>query len=189
MRRMRSVGLALGLAAMTPVFLQTLGAGSGSVPSGKPEDAGMSHERLKRVSEVVQRRIDAKDVAGAVTLVASRGKVVEFEAQGMADLESRRPMARDAIFRLASMTKPITGVAVMMMVEEGRVHLTDPVSRFIPEFKNLNKVAVASTTAKYDVVGRGLPAVCANAFERWRVDRQTPAELEDHSADDVEPHR
>jgi CubicO group peptidase (beta-lactamase class C family) len=139
------------LVALTLLTLP-LGAGSGSVPSGKPEDAGMSNERLKRVSEVVQRRIDAKDVAGAVTLVARRGKVVEFEAQGIADLESRRPMARDAIFRLASMTKPITGVAVMMMVEEGRVHLTDPVSRFIPEFKNLNKVAVASTTAKYDVV-------------------------------------
>jgi len=108
----------------------------------KPEGVGLSSERLQRVHDAVQRHIDAKDVSGAVTLVARQGRIAHFEAQGLMDIESRKPMAKDGIFRLASMSKPITGAAVMMLVEEGRIRLNDPVSRFIPEFKNLNKVAV-----------------------------------------------
>jgi CubicO group peptidase (beta-lactamase class C family) len=108
----------------------------------KPEDVGLSTERLKRVTEVVKQHIDARDVAGAVTLVARRGKVAYFDAQGLADINAKRAMTKDSIFRLASMSKPITGIAVMMLVEEGKIRLTDPVSRYIPEFKNLNKVAV-----------------------------------------------
>jgi CubicO group peptidase (beta-lactamase class C family) len=108
----------------------------------KPEGVGLSSERLQRVHDAVQRHIDAKDVSGAVTLVARQGRIAHFEAQGLMDIESRKPMPKDGIFRLASMSKPITGAAVMMLVEEGRIRLSDPVSRFIPEFKNLNKVAV-----------------------------------------------
>lgn len=103
----------------------------------------MSSERLQRIHEAVQHHIDAHDVSGAVTLVARKGRIVHFEANGLMDMAAAKPMARDTIFRLASMSKPITGVAVMMLVEEGKVRLSDPVSRFIPEFKNLNKVAVA----------------------------------------------
>ena len=108
----------------------------------KPEEVGFSSERLQRVHEAVQRHIDAKEVSGVVTLVARRGRVAHFEAQGLMDIESKKPMPKDGIFRLASMSKPITGAAVMMLIEEGKIRLTDPVSRFIPEFKNLNKVAV-----------------------------------------------
>ncbi len=115
---------------------------AGSIPVGKPEDIGLSTERLKRISEAVQRHIAAGNVAGAVTLVARRGKIAHFEAQGVMDVETKKPMAKDNLFRLASMSKPITGIAVMMLVEEGKIRLTDPVSRFIPEFANLNKVAV-----------------------------------------------
>ena len=79
--------------------------------------------------------MDAGDVSGAVALVARRGKIAHFEAYGLQDLESKKPMPKDGIFRLASMSKPITAAAVMMMIEEGKVRLTDPVSRFIPEFK------------------------------------------------------
>jgi CubicO group peptidase (beta-lactamase class C family) len=110
-------------------------AGAGAVGTGKPEDVGLSSERLARIREAVQRQIDAGAVPGAVTLVARRGKVVHFEAHGVNDVEAKKPMAKDAIFRLASMSKPITAVAVMMMIEEGKVRLSDPVSRFIPEFK------------------------------------------------------
>jgi CubicO group peptidase (beta-lactamase class C family) len=123
-----------------PLLASTLLAGS--VPTAKPEEVGLSSERLKRVGEAVQRHIAAGNVSGAVTLVARRGKIVHFEAQGMQNIETKKPMPQNGIFRLASMSKPITGVAVMMLVEEGKIRLNDPVSRFIPEFKNLNKVAV-----------------------------------------------
>lgn len=112
-----------------------------NVPSGKPEDAGMSAERLQRIHEMIQRHIDAREISGAVTLVARRGHIVHFEAHGFMDLESKTPMRKDAIFRLASMSKPITAVAVMMLVEEGKVRLNDPVSKYIPEFKEM-KVAM-----------------------------------------------
>jgi len=112
-----------------------------SIQSAKPEDAGFSSERLARIHETVQRHIDAHDIAGAVTLVARRDRVVHFEALGAQDLDTRKPMAKDSLFWIASMSKPITGVAIMMLVEEGKVRLTDPVSKFIPEFRGL-KVAM-----------------------------------------------
>ena len=115
---------------------------AGSVPTGKAEDVGLSTDRLKRIGEAVERQIAAGNVAGAVTLVARRGKIAHFEAQGVMDVDTKKAMAKDNLFRLASMSKPITGVAIMMLVEEGKVRLNDPVSRFIPEFANLNKVAV-----------------------------------------------
>src|SRR6202049_2459261 len=114
---------------------------AGSVPTAKPEDVGMSSDRLKRIDQMVQRRIDAGELSGAVTIVARKGKVVHLAAQGVMDLESKKPMAKDTMFRVASMTKPITGLAIMMMIEEGKVRLTDPVSRYIPEFRGM-KVAV-----------------------------------------------
>jgi CubicO group peptidase (beta-lactamase class C family) len=119
-----------------PVMLLTLAL----VPMGKPEDAGMASERLPRITQVMQNYVDSHQVTGAVSIVARRDKVVYFDAAGSMDLEHKTPMRKDAIFRMASMSKPVTGVAIMMLVEEGKVRLTDPVSRFIPEFKNL-KVA------------------------------------------------
>ena len=110
-------------------------------PAAKPEDAGMSTERLKRIHESIQRHVDAGEICGAVTVVARRGHVVNFEAHGLMDIESKKPMEKDTIFRLASMTKPITGVAVLMLVEEGKIRLNDPVSKFIPEFHDV-KVAM-----------------------------------------------
>ncbi len=114
---------------------------AGSVPSGKPEEAGMLAQRLQRIHEAIQRHIDAREISGAVTLVSRRGRIVHFEAHGLMDLEAKKPMAKDAIFRMASMSKPVTSVAVMMLVEEGRIRLNDPVSRYIPEFKE-TKVAM-----------------------------------------------
>jgi CubicO group peptidase (beta-lactamase class C family) len=101
----------------------------------------MSTERLRRIHEAIERHVDAGEISGAVTLVARRGRIVHFEAHGLMDIESKRPMEKDAIFRIASMSKPITGVAVMMMLEEGKLRLADPVSKFLPEFKN-PKVAI-----------------------------------------------
>lgn len=114
-------------------------------PAAKPEDVGMSTDRLRRIHELVQRHIDAKDFSGAVTLVARNGRVAHLEAHGLMDLESNKPMATYGIFRIMSMTKPIVGAAILMLEEEGKVRLTDPISRFIPEYRGL-KVAVPQTT-------------------------------------------
>lgn len=136
---MKSICLAPFL--LGPLLAATLSNGGG-VPVGRPEDVGMSTQRLRRVHEAIQRHIDASEISGAVTLVARRGRLVHFEAHGLMDIESKRPMEKDGIFHLASMTKPVTGVAVMMMLEEGKLRLNDPVSKFLPEFKN-SKVAMA----------------------------------------------
>ena len=124
----------LGLTAS----LRPIGAAS---PTAKPEEVGLSSDRLKRVGDLITRNIDAKNLSGAVTLVARNGRVAYFEAQGLMDLESRKPMQRDTIFRIMSMTKPVIGAAIMMVVEEGKVRLNDPASRFIPEFRGM-KVAI-----------------------------------------------
>jgi CubicO group peptidase (beta-lactamase class C family) len=114
-----------------------------SMPVSKAEDVGLSTDRLKRINQLIDRAIAARDISGGVTIVARRGKIAHFEAQGLMDIEANTPMRKDAIFRIASMTKPVTGVAIMMLVEEGKVRLSDPVSRFIPEFKDTT-VALAS---------------------------------------------
>src|SRR5436190_19523852 len=120
------------IAAIVAALSLTAGAAS----NVKPEDVGLSSERLQRINEAVQRYIDSGQITGAVTVVARRGKVAHFEAQGLMDIEGKTPMRKDAIFRMASMSKPVTGVAILMLMEEGKLRLTDPVSRFIPEFKN-----------------------------------------------------
>jgi CubicO group peptidase (beta-lactamase class C family) len=116
---------------------------AGSIPTGKPEDVGMSSERLARIAPAMQRHIDAGEIAGVVTLVARRGRIVHFEAHGYADIAKRTPMRTDHIFGLASSSKPITAVAILMLVESGEVRLQDPVSKFIPEFAAAAQVAVA----------------------------------------------
>jgi CubicO group peptidase (beta-lactamase class C family) len=94
------------------------------------------------VAELVQRHIAAGSFSGAVTLVARNGRIGHHEAYGLMDLDAKKPMAKDGIFRIMSMTKPIIGVAILMMMEEGKVRLQDPVSKFIPEWKDMT-VAVA----------------------------------------------
>src|SRR5262249_57330353 len=103
-------------------------------------EVGVSSERLRRIGEVVRRHIDEQRIAGAVTLVARRGRVIQFEAYGHDDIESKTLMGKRTRFRMASSTKPVAGVALLLLVEQGKVRLSDPVSRFLPEFKDL-KVA------------------------------------------------
>jgi CubicO group peptidase (beta-lactamase class C family) len=126
--------LLVGTVAVWPMAAAT--------PTARPEEVGLSGERLQRINELIKRHIDAGTFSGAVTLVARHGRVAHLEAQGLMDIESRKPMQKDAIFRIMSMTKPIVGASIMMMIEEGKVRLSDPVSKFIPELKDL-KVAVA----------------------------------------------
>ena len=123
-----------------PVVLQVSAA---PLPRVKPEEVGMSLERLQRIDQMLERRIAAGEMAGAVAIVARKGKVVHLTAKGVMDLESKQPVTASTMFRVASMTKPVTSVAIMMMIEEGKIRLNDPVSRYIPEFRG-QKVAVAT---------------------------------------------
>jgi CubicO group peptidase (beta-lactamase class C family) len=123
----------------TRVRAQTLSLATtpGALATARPADVGLSSERLERITSAIQRSVDDKRIAGGVALVARHGKVVYLKAVGMADREAQKPMRTDSIFRICSMTKPITSVAVMMLYEEGRFMLNQPVSDFIPEFKNM----------------------------------------------------
>jgi CubicO group peptidase (beta-lactamase class C family) len=102
----------------------------------KPEEVGLSSPRLARIGEHFQRYIDAGKLAGTLTLVARHRKVAYFEAQGHLEIERRRPVRQDSVFRIYSMTKPITSVGLMMLYEQGRVQLDDPVHRFIPSWRD-----------------------------------------------------
>ena len=113
------------------------------LPRATPEEVGMSGERLNGVRDVVQEFIDQGRIQYAVVGVARRGKVVYFEAQGVAN---QKPVQADAMFNMASSTKPILGVAAMMMIEAGLIHPSDPVEKYIPEFKGI-KVAVLDEPA------------------------------------------
>src|SRR5688572_1172181 len=115
---------------------------SSAGPTARPEEVGLSSERLQRVNALVKRHLDATSFAGAVTLVARNGRIAHLQAHGMADLEAKKPMQTDQMFRIMSMTKPVVGAAIVMMMEEGKVRLNDPVSKFIPALKGL-QVAVA----------------------------------------------
>jgi CubicO group peptidase (beta-lactamase class C family) len=112
--------------------------------TAKPEDVGLSSERLNLISTTLKAHIEKGVIPGAVALVARKGKIAYFESFGMRDLETSSPMQKDTIFQLYSMTKPITSVGLMMLHEQGRIYLGDPVSKYIPELKGL-KVGVEST--------------------------------------------
>lgn len=125
-------------------------AGQG-LPAAKPESVGLSSERLERIATAVQRNVDDKRIAGAVTLVARRGQIAWLKAQGMMDREAGTAMRTDAIFRICSMNKPITSLAVMMLYEEGRFLLDDPVSKYIPEFKNPKVLVKPASGPSYTI--------------------------------------
>ena len=106
----------------------------------KPESVGMSAERLARIRTAMQRYIDRNEVPGVVTLVARKGRIVHLDAIGYRDAEAKAPMTTDSIFRIASMTKPITSVALMMLYEEGHFLLNDPISKWLPEFADMKVI-------------------------------------------------
>jgi CubicO group peptidase (beta-lactamase class C family) len=110
------------------------------LPHARPESVGMSSQRLDRLSNGMRALADQGQISGVVTIVAKDGKVVHFDAAGKRDVQSGAPMRKDSIFRIYSMSKPITGVAMMMLMEEGKWQLSDPVAKHIPEFSDL-KVA------------------------------------------------
>ena len=114
----------------------TLAFGQG-LPMAVPEAVGVSAERLERIRPLLQDYVDKENLPGFLTVVARHGKVVHFETIGMRDIENKKPIEPDTIFRIYSMSKPITSVAVMILYEEGHFQLGTPVSKFIPEFENM----------------------------------------------------
>ena len=135
------------LAALTIFSFGTFAA---ELPKGTPEDVGMSSERLERITDAVQRHIDAGNVQGAVVGVARRGQVVYLQAHGKANVEKNIPMSTDSLFQMWSSTKPVLGVAAMMMIEQGLFKATDPVSKYIPEFEGI-QVAVLKVPVEEDI--------------------------------------
>jgi CubicO group peptidase (beta-lactamase class C family) len=117
------------------VMLAGLAPAAQQLPSTTAESAGISTQRLDRLHKGMQGIVDRREASGLVTLVARDGKIIDLHATGFQDVESKTLMRTDTIFRIASMTKPITSVAIMILYEEGKLQLNDPVTRFIPAFK------------------------------------------------------
>ena len=131
------------------------------IPTATPEEVGMSSERLERINTVMQRHIDAGDIQGAVTVVARRGKLVHFQTHGLMDVDNNRAMQEDSIFIMMSSTKPLLGVSAMMMIEEGLIRPEDPVSRYIPEFADMQVAVLADPSdniSPYRVDAENIPA-------------------------------
>ncbi len=145
--------LVLGLVALVlvaqPLFAQGLAKAA-------PESVGMSSEKLERVTEALQGYVDDGRMAGAVAIVARRGKIAYLEAVGQRDKESSSPMATDAIFRIASQTKALVSVGVMMLQEDGKLLITDPVGKYLPAFMETT-VAQPNGRGGYDVVAASRP--------------------------------
>src|SRR5881409_2066649 len=127
--RRRALLLSFVALLLTPVDARAL-------PTASPEEVGLSRERLARIGQALNGQIEAKSFPAAA-LIARKGRVAYFETFGQLDPKTGAPMSKDAIFRLYSMTKPFTSVAAMMLVEEGRLVLSDPVSKFLPQLANL----------------------------------------------------
>jgi CubicO group peptidase (beta-lactamase class C family) len=144
---MHSRRIAALAVAATSIFYATVLHAQG-LPTATPESVGMSAQRLKNLAGAFQKEIDKGNMPGVVVMVARKGRLVYSEAIGLQDKATGKPMPKDAIFRIYSMTKPLVSVAAMMLVEDGRLELTDPVSKFLPAMKNM-QVSVAKVDAEF----------------------------------------
>jgi CubicO group peptidase (beta-lactamase class C family) len=129
------------IAFVVVVAAGTAGVRSNDLPVVKPEDVGLSSQRLSRMSKSIREYVDAGRTAGVVTLIARHGKVVHLEAYGKADLATGRPTRTDDIFRMYSMTKPITSVALLLLYEDGKFQLNDPLAKYFPAFADVKVYA------------------------------------------------
>ena len=130
-------GLALSAACLTCVASAQTNESASAMPLIAPERVGLDSAKLRQIKEKMADYVAKKQLAGAVTLIGYRGQIVELDAVGDAVLEPQRPMRMDSLFAIASMTKPITGAALMILVDEGKVSLDDPVAKYLPEFKDV----------------------------------------------------
>jgi CubicO group peptidase (beta-lactamase class C family) len=155
------------------------------LPFAKAETVGMSSKRLERINAFIKDYIDSSQIAGAVTLVARKGKIVHFEAQGWRYKEENQPMEKDAIFSLASMTKPIVSTALMMLWEDGKFMLDDPIAKWLPSYANkqvLDPLTGRRTPARPVTVRHILSHTSGLSLTAG----PTPAPLTDSPADDAD---
>jgi len=136
------------LAALSVAAAPHAYAGPGMAPAANPETVGFDSDRLKLLDAYMAKVVADGKVAGMTTLLARHGRLVEFNTYGKASLASGAPMSKDAIFRVYSMSKPLTGVAMMILFEEGRWRLDDPVTRFVPQFANLKVMTGVDASGK-----------------------------------------
>ena len=127
------------------------------LPAGAPEDVGMSGQRLNKIQSVVQEFLDNGKIQGAVVGVCRRGKVVYFKAQGLFNTKTKVPLQTDGMFHMMSSTKPVLGVAAMMMIEQGLFKPSDPIEKYIPEFKNAKVAVPDGSKAGYKLVDAKRP--------------------------------
>ena len=127
----------LALSALLLGSLVSFGALADPLPATPPESVGLSSQRLQAIGDTLKADIAKGTIPGAILLISRHGKIAYFEAMGSLDPDKKTPMTKDAIFRIYSMTKPITTVAAMMLFEEGKLALGDPVAKYIPAFKDV----------------------------------------------------
>ncbi len=139
----------IGVTVISSLLMASGSTIAAELSRGIPEEVGMSSAQLQKIADVVQQYIDANRVQGVVVGITRRNRVVYYEAHGVLDAATGAPMPKDAIFAMASSTKPILGVAAMMLIEEGVINLDDPVHEYLPEFKNI-QVAIPLHTAGSD---------------------------------------
>ena len=132
-----AVAVSLALSTASSGIAQTAVKPLTNLPTATPESVGFSSERLENLHSLIQGEIDHKQLAGAITLLARHGKIIDYRTYGMSDLATSKPMTNDTIFRDYSMTKPVTGVAMMILYEQGKWLPTDPIAKYIPEFAHL----------------------------------------------------
>jgi CubicO group peptidase (beta-lactamase class C family) len=160
MRRWRTDAVALRFAAAALLFVAAVGDATRAYSDPRPAITGtLSADGLKRVGDYFESEVATGKIPGAVVLIQQHGKPVYFQSFGFRDPVAHAPMTKDAIFRLYSMSKPITSVAVMMLVDDGKIALSDPLSKYIPAFADV-KVAVA----KKDESGK--PALASEPLAR-----------------------
>jgi CubicO group peptidase (beta-lactamase class C family) len=124
-------------AAVAVACMLALPAGADEIPRAAPEAVGMSGPRLAKVASAVQKMVDDGKIAGAITMVARKGRIVHFETYGLRDLDEKKPVTEDTIMRFYSMSKPITTAAAMTLYDEGKLRLDEPVETYVPELKGL----------------------------------------------------
>jgi CubicO group peptidase (beta-lactamase class C family) len=129
------------LTFVAALLLAGAAASAAELPAARPAEVGLSAERLARLDAAMQAEVDSGRKAGIVTLIARRGRVAHLKAYGMAERETNMPMRSDSLFRLYSMTKPVTSVALLMLYEEGKFQLSDPLDKYIPAFKDVQVLA------------------------------------------------
>ena len=138
----------LALVVSTLLVLSAAVVWGQPLPVARPEQVGFSPERLAHITSAFKSEVDKGQLPGAVIVVARKGKIAYFESVGSRDKAAGTPMTNDTIFRIYSMTKPLASVAAMILVEDGKIQLTDPISKFLPPMKNL-MVSVPKPDATY----------------------------------------